>query len=287
MRKIFSALIAFALLLVFSTTGWSTDFQKGVAAYKRGDFATALGEWEPLAEQGIASAQYNLGVMYHKGNGVPQNYKNAVKWFRLAAKQGKASAQYNLGIMYLNGNGVPQDDKTAVKWFRPAAKQGDANAKYLLKELLQKNVYIDTLYYYRLRTEFTGPGMCLDVINGGKRNNTTRLVTCADNLGQYWRFIPADQGFYRLTTWLRGAQMCLSDYNGVTVKLDPCADNRGQLWQMNQDRKSYRLTTSLRGPKNCLDIHNGGSYDGSPHLISCAKYSGQLWSFQRTTKTVR
>jgi TPR repeat protein len=60
------------LLLLFSTTCWSADFQKGRDAYKRGDYATALKEWTPLAEQGDAEAQFNLGSMYEKGRGVPQ-----------------------------------------------------------------------------------------------------------------------------------------------------------------------------------------------------------------------
>jgi TPR repeat protein len=64
--------------------------------------------------------------MYRNGQGVPRDYKNAVKWFRLSAEQWYAMAQYNLGLMYQQGWGVPQDDKTAVKWFRLAAEQGCA-----------------------------------------------------------------------------------------------------------------------------------------------------------------
>ena len=91
-------------------TTWSADFQKGLTAYQSGDFATALREWTPLAEQGNASAQYNLGLMYRNGRGVPQDDKTAVKWYRLAAEQGHASAQYNLGQTYRKGDGVPKND---------------------------------------------------------------------------------------------------------------------------------------------------------------------------------
>jgi TPR repeat protein len=62
--------------------------------------------------------------MLRRGQGVPQDYKTAVKWYTLAAEQGNANAQFNLGLMYDNGLGVPQDDKTAVKWYRLAAEQG-------------------------------------------------------------------------------------------------------------------------------------------------------------------
>jgi TPR repeat protein len=104
-------------------------FDEGLAAYNRGDYATAFKEWQPLAVAGNATAQYNLGVMYREGQGVPQDYKEAVKWFRLAAEQGDAYAQNNLGVMYREGRGVPQDYKEAVKWYRLAAEQGDAIAQ--------------------------------------------------------------------------------------------------------------------------------------------------------------
>ena len=74
-----------------------------------------------LAEQGDAKAQYNLGVMYRKGHGVPQNDAEAVKWYRKSAEQGDAHAQFNLGFMYNNGKGVPQNDAEAAKWYRKAA----------------------------------------------------------------------------------------------------------------------------------------------------------------------
>jgi len=77
--------------------------EDGVAAYQRGDFASALRLFQRLAEHGDASAQCNLGVMYEQGRGVAQNYREAMKWFRLAAVQGNASAQSNLGVMYYKG----------------------------------------------------------------------------------------------------------------------------------------------------------------------------------------
>ena len=68
-----------------------------------------------------AAAQSNLGVMYANGQGVPQDYAEAVKWYRKAAEQGDAAAQYNLGLMYANGQGVPQDYVQAYKWISIAA----------------------------------------------------------------------------------------------------------------------------------------------------------------------
>ena len=81
------------------------------------------------AEQGDATAQFNLGGMYALGEGVPKNAAEAVKWLRLAAEQGNAQAQYNLGWMYALGEGVPKNDVDAYFWCNLAAAQGDENAK--------------------------------------------------------------------------------------------------------------------------------------------------------------
>ena len=72
-------------------------FEDGVAAYAVEDYATALRLWRPIAEQGDAEAQHNLGLMYAEGRGVPQDYAKALIWFRLGAECDHAGAQNNLG----------------------------------------------------------------------------------------------------------------------------------------------------------------------------------------------
>jgi hypothetical protein len=103
----------------------SADFQKGLTAYQSGDYATALREWTPLAKQGNALAQSNLGGMYDEGKGVPQDYKTAVKWYRLAAEQGNANAQGNLGALYAFGEGVLKDYVYAHMWLNIVASNGN------------------------------------------------------------------------------------------------------------------------------------------------------------------
>ena len=83
-------------------------------------------------EQGFAAAQFTLAGMYYMGHAVPQNYQEAIKWFRLAANQDNAVAQYTLGRMYEKGEGVPQDYTEAMKWVRLAAEQGDTTAQGFL-----------------------------------------------------------------------------------------------------------------------------------------------------------
>jgi TPR repeat protein len=87
------------------------------------------------ADQGKATAQCSLGVMYDFGYGVPQDYAQAAVWFRKAAKQGNAEAEYYLGSLYDFGKGVPQDDTQAALWYRKAADQGDADAQENLGDM--------------------------------------------------------------------------------------------------------------------------------------------------------
>ena len=93
--------LRFPIALVLSFVGLSApawaDFQAGVDAYNRGDYASAMREWRPLAEQGNADAQFNVGVLYAKGLGVPPNYIQARQWYKQAAAQGYAKAYFSNG----------------------------------------------------------------------------------------------------------------------------------------------------------------------------------------------
>jgi TPR repeat protein len=117
--------------IVSSGVAFADQFDESIAAYDRGDYATAARLMRPLAEQGNAQAQNGLGAMYYNGKGVAQDFKEAVKWYRLAAAQGYASAQLNLGAMYYEGKGVTEDFIRAYMWLSIAAAKGNANAVQL------------------------------------------------------------------------------------------------------------------------------------------------------------
>ena len=104
------------------------DYEDGKAAYERRDYTTALTKFRSAAQQGSASAQFSLGLMYDEGKGVAQDFKEAVRWYKLAAAQGNAKAQFNLGISYGKGEGVAQDYLRAHTWLNLAAISGDADA---------------------------------------------------------------------------------------------------------------------------------------------------------------
>ena len=89
-------------------------------------------KWKAAAEKGEAWAQYNLGWAYANGEGVAENQREAIRWYRKAAEQGDSDAQTNLGYAYSRGEGVAEDKREAVRWYRKAAEQGNATAQYNL-----------------------------------------------------------------------------------------------------------------------------------------------------------
>ncbi|MGO9774104.1 MAG: tetratricopeptide repeat protein [Roseiarcus sp.] len=105
------------------------SLEDGRAAYRRGDYATAMRLLRPLAEQGEADAQTDLGWMCANGYGAPQDYAQALMWRRKAADQGNATAEFSLGLMYSEGLGAPRDFVRAAMWTRKAADQGHAGAQ--------------------------------------------------------------------------------------------------------------------------------------------------------------
>ena len=105
--------------------------QDDAAALKRAGLVALTA----MADQGNVSAQYNLGLMYAQGQGVPQDDAAAASWLRKAADQGYASAQFNLGVMYATGQGVAQDDVQSYKWFNvSAAGTEDAEMREMATE---------------------------------------------------------------------------------------------------------------------------------------------------------
>ena len=130
-KKLIRALLITMLALscaVNSGASIAGPLEDSLAAYDRGDYATAVRLLRPLADQGNAQAQNGLGAMYYNGKGVAQDFKEAVKWYRLAAVQGYASAQVNLAAMYYEGQGVAEDFIRAYMWLSIAAANGNADA---------------------------------------------------------------------------------------------------------------------------------------------------------------
>ena len=133
--------VLFLLLMGIQTA--RADFNSGVVAYLTGDYDTAYNTMMSLADtSNDAMAQYWVGVMHLKGQGVEQDYEEAGKWFRRAAEQSVPQAQYKLGRLYSDGNGVPQDNEFAYIWYSVAAAHQhpkSINAAESMKSRLSEN----------------------------------------------------------------------------------------------------------------------------------------------------
>ena len=149
MRTIIAA-IAVIAITAFAVPA-RAGMEEALAAYEAEDYATALREYLAVAEQGVAEAQYSLGIIFYEGLGVEHDTAEAVRWTRLAAEQDYAPAQNKLGLMYLVGFGVPLNGKEALRWWRLAAEQGLATAQNNLG-----NMYMQ------------GRGIPMDIVEGRK-----------------------------------------------------------------------------------------------------------------------
>jgi hypothetical protein len=121
--------LAIVLALTCLATSLQADDKAGKESYdhaiEQGDYAAAMRELRPLAEKGIASAQFKMGLLYANGQGVSKDDVQARRWYEKAATQGHAEAQANLGVLLVYARGGPQDYKMAIYWFRLSANQGN------------------------------------------------------------------------------------------------------------------------------------------------------------------
>jgi TPR repeat protein len=207
---------AVALFVLFSCT-LKADYEAGLKAYNSGDFATALKEWQPLADQGEPHLQYNVGLIYARGQGVPQDFAKAADYYRKAADQGVVEAEYNLGVLYSNGQGVKQDDAEAGKWFLKAANQGDIHAAESLGNVYQEGPgafqnFAEAEKWYRQAAEKGvasaefNLGVMYDIGQGVKEDFAEALK---------WYQKAADQGYSSAL-----CNIAILYYNGQGVPLD-------------------------------------------------------------------
>ena len=127
--------LVLALLVAATAAAWADVFDDAAAAGKRRDYATVLRLLQPVAEGGDLRAQLWVARLYDGGGFWPRQYREAVKWYRLAAEQGDAGAQYQLGYMSLRRMGLRFDPAAAAGWFRRAAEQGHWRAQIDLSDM--------------------------------------------------------------------------------------------------------------------------------------------------------
>jgi TPR repeat protein len=137
------------LMLTFSVAAWAGDYEDGVAAYEKKDYATARIKFKAAAEQGNVLAQSRLGVMYMNAVGGTYNMPEAFKLFKLPAEQGDAQAQFYLGFLYSHLK--PVNYAEALKWYKAAAAQGHPRAQYFLGKMYSEGEHVGRNYAEALK----------------------------------------------------------------------------------------------------------------------------------------
>ncbi len=125
--------VILGLLFVTGTCGAGEgDVKQAIELYRKGDYAAALRQIQPMAEAGDIDAQFQLGVMYGNGHGVEKDPVKATQWFDKAINGLDPGAPFNIGVMYHEGEGLPKDYGMAAQWFRKSAERGDGEAQFNL-----------------------------------------------------------------------------------------------------------------------------------------------------------
>lgn len=150
-------IVACVLSALVALPAWA-GVAEGIAAFKAGDFKTALAELKPAAKDGDARAAFYLGSIYYRGLGVDRDLSRAFHWVKRAAMAGHAKAQVAVGYSYSNGLGVERNESLAIKWYRKAAEQGDAVARRNLGLMYEEGAgveqdYAKALKWYRRAAE--------------------------------------------------------------------------------------------------------------------------------------
>lgn len=124
--------LALAAILAMVAARAQADLLDALQAYREGNYLLALDEFRTLALNGDADAQFRLGDMYAKGEGVTQDFKQAFDWYLKAASHDEPRAQLAVAQAYEQGRGVAQDSKRAATWYLMAAEHGNPRAEYAI-----------------------------------------------------------------------------------------------------------------------------------------------------------
>jgi len=171
------------------------------------DYKQAVHWWSKAAEQGDAVAQNSLGTMYASGRGIAQDYKQAFHWHTKAAEQGYAWAQFSLGVMYENGEGVTQDYKQAVHWYTKAAEQGLASVQFSLGVMYENGEGVVQDYKQAVHwwSKAAEQGFASARFNLGLMYDKGQGVTQDYKQAVYWYTKAAEQGYASAQYNLGGA----------------------------------------------------------------------------------
>lgn len=203
-----------------------------------------------LAEQGDAKSQSHLGYLYYVGEGVPQDYSQAVTWYRKAATQGDKDAQYNLAVAYAFGEGIEQDLKQAAIWYRRAAEQGHVISQYSLglSYAYGEGVPQDSSEAVRWFTHAAEQGYIRAQVHLGSAYHTGEGVTQDYSQAIHWYRMAADRGDataqYNLGTLYRAGKGVEQNYPQA-IRWFTMAADQGYAAAQNELASLQRTVTAV------------------------------------------
>ena len=136
--------LAIPLVMTLPSPSLAGSFDSAVQQFKQGSYRAAREQMKEIAETGHEGAQFYMGLMSHQGKGTPRNYREALKWYWLAADNGDNRGRNNLGVMYRDGLGITSNKILAYMWFSLAAAdqslEGQRNLERLSRALSQQDI---------------------------------------------------------------------------------------------------------------------------------------------------
>lgn len=212
----------------------------------------------PLAAKGDAMSENEVGTIYGRGYGVPQDYREAAKWFRQAADQGYAPAQYNLGQLYRTGKGVTQDDTEAAKWIGLAAEQGNTTAQSRLGAMYLIGVGVaqddkEAVKWYRLAAD---KGNVIAQRQLGLMYALGRGVPPDDEAAIYWLGLAANSGDAEAKKLLTGMPL----YKGASLAVDQGFESNPPTDASSPDMAVAKMEGTLYAAffmkDQCIQLHS-------------------------------
>jgi len=209
-----------------------------IAARIAGDekhYYQAFAWYLPAAEQGYAIAQFNLAMMYSKGEGVAKDEIEVLNWCRKSAEQGLTLAQNCLGEIYAQGAGVKQNDTEATRWYHRAAEQGHAVAQFNLGWMYDAGKGVDksateAVYWYRLAAQ---QGYANGQFALGVMYKAGTGVNQSDTEAAHWYRLAAEQGHASAQNNLGSIYSAAHDYPEAIKWFKKAAEQGEMIAQYN------------------------------------------------------
>ena len=193
-------------------------------AYSQLSIDTDIQILRAQSDEGNAEAKFFLGALYYSGQGVEQDFSEALKLFKESSNSGYTSATYNLGVIYAKGRGVDVDEDKAIKFYEKAAIGGLDRAQYVYAtwlrdgKAIEKNEPLAMEFFKRSSSQNYGPGL-LEVAKGYE-NGLSGRRDYREAVKLYRQARAHDDGKDNYTYYNATYRLGLLYYKGLGVEQD-------------------------------------------------------------------